>query len=99
MDLNHQEVPNRRGAGVARGAHNPEDTGSKPVAGNLSFACFIVLPHNPPASSWGVQKLAVKLDVKRSLCCRCSSAEERLKHRLLPFDYSRGTFWGWLFRS
>ncbi len=33
MDQNHQEVPNRRGAGVARGAHNPEDTGSKPVAG------------------------------------------------------------------
>lgn len=99
-----------------------------------------MLPHNPPASSWGDQKHAVicyvtlntapfvgvaqtvsarggcvstfrgrwfdsnlrqtlyfvELDVKRSLYCRCSSEEERLNTRLLPFDYSRGTFWGWL---
>ena len=27
---------------------------------------FIVLPHNPPASSWGDQKLAVPLDVKHA---------------------------------
>ena len=26
-----------------------------------------MLPHNPPASSWGDQKLVVKLDIKRSL--------------------------------
>ena len=57
----------RRGASAARGAHNSEVTGSTPVAGILHFASFIVLPHNPPASSWGDQKLVVKLDIKRSL--------------------------------
>ena len=31
---------NRHGAEEARGAHNPEDTGSKPVAGIVQFACF-----------------------------------------------------------
>ena len=30
----------RHGAAEARGAHNPEDTGSKPVAGLLFFLCF-----------------------------------------------------------
>ena len=31
---------NRHGAEAARWAHNPEDTGSKPVAGIFQFACF-----------------------------------------------------------
>ncbi len=44
---------------LARGAHNSEVTRSKRVSGIILFACFIVLPHNPPASSRGVQKLAV----------------------------------------
>ncbi len=72
MDLNHQEVPNRRGAVVARGADNPEDTGSKPVAGIYILRLCLL------------KKPAVKLDVKRSFR-RCSSEEERLKHRLLPY--------------
>ena len=46
----------RGGAEGARGAHNSEVIGSNPISGIFLFACFIVLPHNPPASSWGVQK-------------------------------------------
>ena len=30
-------IPNRHGAEAARGAHNPEDTGSKPVVGILFY--------------------------------------------------------------
>ena len=56
-DVKHCTKPiHRCGAEVARGAHNSEVTRSKRVSGILPFARFIVLPHNPPASSWGVQK-------------------------------------------
>ena len=65
---NDVKLPHRSGAGEARGAHNPEVVGSNPTSGILSLRLFyIVLPHNPPASSWDLQKPAVQLDVKRSL--------------------------------
>ena len=54
---------------LARGAHNSEVTRSKRVSGIILFACFIVLPHNPPASSWGVQKLAVICYATLNIAC------------------------------
>ncbi len=153
MDQNHQEVPNRRGAEVARGTHNPEDTGSKPVAGIIFFTsqrCIKALEQPVSGVAQTVsarggcvstfrgrwfdsnRRTIVKLDVKRSKLNRgsskwesaglitprlhdrsvppvfpirllyqkhaviaqatlnlsfrrCSSEEERLKHRLLPY--------------
>ena len=61
-----QTLIHRCGAEAARVAHNHEVARSKRVSGILLFVCFIVLPHNPPASSWGDQKLTVPLDVKQA---------------------------------
>ena len=38
-------IPQQLGAGVARGAHNPEVTGSKPVVAIILFSCCTELPH------------------------------------------------------
>ena len=40
-------------------AHNHEVARSKRVSGIILFVSFIVLPHNPPAYSWGDQKFTV----------------------------------------
>ena len=75
----------RCGASAARGTHNSEVTGSTPVAGIIHFASFIVLPHNPPATSWGDKNLVVQLDVKRSYCYTGVAQRKRaVKHRPLP---------------
>ena len=63
----------RDGAGEARGAHNPEVTGSNPVPGILHFARFIETRGHSSS------------DLKHEhQYCRCSSAEERLKPRPSP---------------
>ena len=83
MDQNHQEVPYRGGAGVARGAHNSEDVGSNPTSGIIQFACALLCYRTiPQLHSWGVQKPAViaQATLNLSIPHLLSSEAERRAH-------------------
>jgi hypothetical protein len=82
----------RHGAEAARGADNPEVTGSKPVAGILHSQVYKNLPRCQYSNA---RHCYATLNYATTHYCRCSSVAERLNTRLLPFN-SSGSIWGWL---